>query len=131
MRAVTQLGKVHPRRNEGILRGVLRRIVVSRHLVGCSHHRALMTENERFIGFFVAKQRHLHKELIVFVGMFVHSVPFLLSGAFTYKCRKREKGWVAGENFSPVARDLKREFFSRRVYSSKTALFSFFTKKHC
>ena len=32
---------------------------------------------------------------------------------------------------SKLFKVLKREFFSRRVYSSKTALFSFFTKKHC
>ena len=93
-RAVTQFGKVHPGRNESILRSVLRGIAVPRHLVGRSHHCALMPAHERFIRVFHAKQRHLHKQLIVFVGILVHSVFSSFQGRSLIGAKKREKvGW--------------------------------------
>ena len=51
---VPQRGQIHPSRYECILRGILSRKGILRYLVGCSHHRALMTGNKLRISGIVA-----------------------------------------------------------------------------
>ena len=69
--------ELHPRRHEGILRGILRHKMIFRDRGGGSHDCLLITRNQNFVRRLLARKRQQNQRLVRFVSVVHRIIPFL------------------------------------------------------